>query len=74
LILNRHSNSEIEQYNSDRKDLDKQITKEALLQIEEKRKERFTSVVYQENWQRRNWYCSSRVETYYRPTLVLPKR
>jgi single-stranded-DNA-specific exonuclease len=27
--------SEIEQYNSDRKDLDKQITKEALLQIEE---------------------------------------
>jgi single-stranded-DNA-specific exonuclease len=26
--------SEIEQYNSDRKDLDKQITKEALLQIE----------------------------------------
>jgi single-stranded-DNA-specific exonuclease len=42
--------SEIEQYNSDRKDLDKQITKEALLQIEKKMKERFTSVVYQENW------------------------
>jgi single-stranded-DNA-specific exonuclease len=43
--------SEIEQYNSDRKDLDKQITKEALLQIEEnEEKERFTSVVYQENW------------------------
>jgi single-stranded-DNA-specific exonuclease len=42
--------SEIEQYNSDRKDLDKQITKEALLQIEEnEEKERFTSVVYQ-NW------------------------
>jgi single-stranded-DNA-specific exonuclease len=40
--------SEIE-YNSDRKDLDKQITKEALLQIEEN-EERFTSVVYQENW------------------------
>jgi single-stranded-DNA-specific exonuclease len=40
------------QYNSDRKDLDKQITKEALLQIEEnEEKERFTSVVYQENWQ-----------------------
>jgi single-stranded-DNA-specific exonuclease len=37
--------SEIEQYNSDRKDLDKQI-KEALLQIEEnEEKERFTSVV-----------------------------
>jgi single-stranded-DNA-specific exonuclease len=43
--------SEIEQYNSDRKDLDKQITKEAFLQIEEnKEQERFTSVVFQENW------------------------
>jgi single-stranded-DNA-specific exonuclease len=41
--------SEIEQYNSDRKDLDKQITKEAL-QIEVNEERRFTSVVYQENW------------------------
>jgi single-stranded-DNA-specific exonuclease len=38
--------SEIEQYNSDRKDLDKQITK-TLLQIEvNEEKDRFTSVVY----------------------------
>jgi single-stranded-DNA-specific exonuclease len=43
--------SEIEQYNSDRKDLDKQITKEALLQIEvNEEKRRFTSVRHQENW------------------------
>jgi single-stranded-DNA-specific exonuclease len=43
--------AEIEQYNSDRKDLDKQITK-TFLQIEKKTKEqeRFTSVVFQENW------------------------
>jgi single-stranded-DNA-specific exonuclease len=31
--------SEIEQYNSDRKDLDKQITKEAFLQIEENKEQ-----------------------------------
>jgi single-stranded-DNA-specific exonuclease len=36
LILKQVFILEIEQYNSDRKDLDKQITKEALLQIEEK--------------------------------------
>jgi single-stranded-DNA-specific exonuclease len=37
--------SEIEQYNSDRKDLDKQITKEAFLQIEEnKEQERFSRI------------------------------
>ena len=42
--------SEIEGYNSDRKDLDKQITKEALLQIEENNEsERFSTVVYQES-------------------------
>jgi single-stranded-DNA-specific exonuclease len=42
--------SEIEQHNSDRKELDKQITKEALLQIEENNEQnRFSTVVYQEN-------------------------
>jgi single-stranded-DNA-specific exonuclease len=62
--------SEIEQYNSDRKDLDKQI-KEALLQIEEnEEKERFTSV-YQENWHKGVIGVASAIETYYRPTLVL---
>jgi single-stranded-DNA-specific exonuclease len=68
--------SEIEQYNSDRKDLDKQITKEALLQLEENNeKERFTSVVYQENWHKCviGIVASRLIETYYRPTLVFTK-
>jgi single-stranded-DNA-specific exonuclease len=68
--------SEIEQYNSDRKDLDKQITKEALSQIEtNKEKERFTSVVYQENWHKGviGIVASRLIETYHRPTLVFTK-
>jgi single-stranded-DNA-specific exonuclease len=68
--------SEIEKYNSDRKDLDKQITKEALLQIEENQeKERFTTVVYQENWHKGviGIVASRLIETYYRPTLVFTK-
>ncbi|WP_367755682.1 single-stranded-DNA-specific exonuclease RecJ [Flavobacterium sp. WC2430] len=68
--------SEIEQYNSDRKDLDKQITKEALSQIEENQeKERFTSVVFQEDWHKGviGIVASRLIETYYRPTLVFTK-
>jgi single-stranded-DNA-specific exonuclease len=68
--------SEIERYNSDRKDLDKQITKEALLQIEvNEEKERATSVVYQENWHKGviGIVASRLIETYYRPTLVFTK-
>jgi len=68
--------SEIEQYNSDRKDLDKQITKEALSQIiENQETERFTSVVYQEDWHKGviGIVASRLIETYYRPTLVFTK-
>ena len=68
--------SEIEKYNSDRKDLDKQITKEALSQIEENQeKERFTSVVFQEDWHKGviGIVASRLIETYYRPTLVFTK-
>ncbi|MNQ42170.1 Single-stranded-DNA-specific exonuclease RecJ [compost metagenome] len=68
--------SEIEAYNSERKDLDKLITKEALLQIEENQeKERFTSVVFQENWHKGviGIVASRLIETYYRPTLVFTK-
>ncbi len=68
--------SEIEQYNSDRKELDKQITVEALLQIEENNeKECFTTVVYQENWHKGviGIVASRLIETYYRPTLVFTK-
>ena len=68
--------SEIEAYNSERKDLDKLITKEALQQIaENNEKERFTSVVFQENWHKGviGIVASRLIETYYRPTLVFTK-
>lgn len=68
--------SEIEQHNSDRKYLDKQITVEALSQIEENNeKEKFTTVVYNENWHKGviGIVASRLTETYYRPTIVFTK-
>ena len=68
--------SEIEQHNSDRKEFDKQITKEALLQIEEnKEQDRFSTVVYQENWHKGviGIVASRLLEKYYRPTIVFTK-
>ena len=68
--------SEIEKYNSDRKELDKRITKEALSQIEENQeKERFTTVVFQEDWHKGviGIVASRLIETYFRPTLVFTK-
>ncbi|RXR35315.1 single-stranded-DNA-specific exonuclease RecJ [Flavobacterium piscinae] len=68
--------SEIEGYNLNRKDLDKQITIEALAQIEENNeKEKFTTVVYNENWHKGviGIVASRLTETYYRPTLVFTK-
>ena len=67
---------EIEQFNLSRKELDKQITKEALLQIEENNeKDDFTSVVFDENWHKGviGIVASRLIETYYRPTLVFTK-
>jgi single-stranded-DNA-specific exonuclease len=68
--------SEIEGYNADRRDLDKQITLEALSQIEENNeKEGFTTVVYHENWHKGviGIVASRLTETYYRPTIVFTK-
>lgn len=68
--------SEIEAYNSERKDLDKQMTSEALAQIvENKEEKRFTTVVFQENWHKGviGIVASRLIETYYRPTLVFTK-
>ena len=68
--------SEIEMYNSSRKELDKQITIEALNQIEANdEKERFSTVVYQEDWHKGviGIVASRLIETYYRPTLVFTK-
>ena len=66
----------INQYNTERRVLDAQITKEALLQIEEnKEKEQFTSVVFHETWHKGviGIVASRLIETYYRPTLVFTK-
>ena len=65
--------SEIEQYNADRKDLDKKITKEAFQQIlENKEEERFSTVVFQEDWHKGviGIVASRLTEVYYKPTLV----
>ncbi|MGJ8591569.1 MAG: single-stranded-DNA-specific exonuclease RecJ [Aquaticitalea sp.] len=68
--------SEIEQFNSDRKEADKQITHEALLQIEaNNEQDRLTSVVYQDTWHKGviGIVASRLIESYYRPTLVFTK-
>ncbi len=67
---------EIEQFNLDRKGLDRDITAEALEQIKENQEEkRFTSVVYSENWHKGviGIVASRLTETYYRPTLVFTR-
>lgn len=67
---------EIEKFNADRKDADRQITEEALLQIvQNKEEDRMTTVVYQENWHKGviGIVASRLTDTYYRPTLVFTK-
>ncbi len=66
----------IETFNSDRKELDKQITDEALQQItENKEQKNATSVVFAEDWHKGviGIVASRLIETYYRPTLVFTK-
>lgn len=68
--------SEIEKYNVDRKELDKQITIEALSQIQDNAEDkRFSTVVYHESWHKGviGIVASRLIETYYRPTLVFTK-
>ena len=68
--------SEIELFNADRKDADKQITKEALAQITQaNEQEKNTTVVYKEHWHKGviGIVASRLIETYYRPTLVFTK-
>ena len=65
--------TEIETFNTDRREADQQITKEALQQIKiQNEQERFTTVVYQEDWHKGviGIVASRLIETYYRPTLV----
>jgi len=66
----------IEKYNFDRRALDKEITEQALQQIQSNNEEdRYTSVVYNENWHKGviGIVASRLTETYYRPTLVFTK-
>ena len=67
---------DIDQFNTDRRETDKRITEEALVQIEEyKEQEGFTTVVYHEDWHKGviGIVASRLIETYYRPTLVFTK-
>ncbi|MHB0754437.1 single-stranded-DNA-specific exonuclease RecJ [Polaribacter sp. M15] len=66
----------IEIFNADRKDLDKKITNEALIQITDNQEESgFTTVVLDEKWHKGviGIVASRLTETYYRPTLVFTK-
>ncbi|MDC6387956.1 single-stranded-DNA-specific exonuclease RecJ [Maribacter sp. PR1] len=68
--------AEIEKFNTDRRGLDQEITEEALIQIRQNKEEnRFTSVVFQEDWHKGviGIVASRLTETYYRPTLVFTK-
>lgn len=68
--------AEIEKNNTDRKELDKTITHEALQQIEENNEQqKFSTVVYAETWHKGviGIVASRLIETYYKPTLVFTK-
>ncbi|NOR28876.1 MAG: single-stranded-DNA-specific exonuclease RecJ [Lutibacter sp.] len=68
--------SEIEKNNTDRKELDKNITIEALQQIEDNKEQHtFSTVVYAKNWHKGviGIVASRLIETYYKPTLVFTK-
>jgi single-stranded-DNA-specific exonuclease len=67
---------EIEDHNTFRKELDKQITVEALNQIENNNeKNQFSTVVFKEDWHKGviGIVASRLIETYYRPTIVFTK-
>ncbi len=66
----------IEDFNTERKTTDREITEEALQQIQENKEESYkTTVVYQESWHKGviGIVASRLTETYYRPTLVFTK-
>lgn len=67
---------EIEEFNTDRRSADQDITLQALELIKTNGEEnRFTTVVYQEDWHKGviGIVASRLTETYYRPTLVFTK-
>ena len=67
---------EIDEFNIERRGLDKLITNEALEQIEDNKEQSdFTTVVFQEDWHKGviGIVASRLIEKYYRPTLVFTK-
>ncbi|MGB5981414.1 MAG: single-stranded-DNA-specific exonuclease RecJ [Nonlabens sp.] len=67
---------EIENYNADRRETDRNITREALDQIlDNKEEECFSTVVFDPTWHKGviGIVASRLTETYYRPTLVFTK-
>lgn len=65
--------SEIENFNSERRELDERISKEALEQIvQTNQQDLFTTVVFDENWHKGviGIVASRLIETHYKPTLV----
>ena len=67
---------EIDEFNIQRRGLDKLITNEALEQIEENEEQSdFTTVVFKEDWHKGviGIVASRLIEKYYRPTLVFTK-
>jgi single-stranded-DNA-specific exonuclease len=68
--------AEIEEFNTDRRGLDRDITEQALKQITNNKEEKgYTTVVYDETWHKGviGIVASRLTETYYRPTLVFTK-
>ena len=66
----------IETFNTTRRTLDQEITKAALLQIEQNQEQdKATTVVYSPEWNKGviGIVASRLIETYYRPTLVFTK-
>ncbi|MAO71496.1 MAG: single-stranded-DNA-specific exonuclease RecJ [Flavobacteriales bacterium] len=63
----------IENHNNDRKELDQNITKEALLMIDEDKK---STVVYSSNWHKGvvGIVASRLIEKHYKPTIVLSEK
>jgi len=67
--------TEINEDNLERRELDKQMTIEALEQLENRPENRYTNLVYHENWHKGvvGIVASRVIETYFKPTIVLTK-
>jgi len=64
---------EINEDNLERRELDKQITEQALAQLETADEERYSNIVYKDDWHKGvvGIVASRIMETHYKPTIVL---